>query len=131
MFFSRLGEPERFQAAVAVRGSEPDHAAVGTHDRAQPALEAADLQHLALPQARFVDANRFSANHVKVVTEASVVYLLGLVTQREANEAINIARTTSGVKRVINCLEIISDGEARAIDSNIKPSGTPATRTTS
>lgn len=82
-------------------------------------------------KARFVDANRFSANHVKVVTEAGIVYLLGLVTQREANEAINIARTTSGVLKVINCLEIISDADARAIDSAIKPSGTPATRTTS
>ena len=82
-------------------------------------------------KARFVDANRFSANHVKVVTEAGIVYLLGLVTQREANEAINIARTTSGVIKVINCMEIISDAGAQAIDLKIKPSGPPATRTTS
>ncbi|MCX7170037.1 MAG: BON domain-containing protein, partial [Proteobacteria bacterium] len=35
-------------------------------------------------KARFVDASQFSANHVKVVTEAGAVYLIGLVTQREA-----------------------------------------------
>lgn len=82
-------------------------------------------------KARFVDANRFSANHVKVVTEAGIVYLLGLVTQREANEAINIARTTSGVLKVINCLEVISDADARTIDSAVKPSNPPQPRGTS
>ena len=33
-------------------------------------------------KARFVDANQFPANHIKVVTEASTVFLMGLVTER-------------------------------------------------
>ncbi len=68
-------------------------------------------------KARFVDANQFSANHVKVVTEAGVVYLLGIVTQREADEAVQIARTTAGVMKVVRVFEIISDERARQIDS--------------
>ena len=67
-------------------------------------------------KARFIDAQRFSANHVKVVTEASVVYLLGMVTEREAKAAIEVARTTAGVRKVVNVLEIISDAQAKDLD---------------
>jgi len=58
-------------------------------------------------KARFVDANKFRANHVKVVTENSVVYLMGLVKRQEAQDAADIARTTSGVHRVIRLFEYI------------------------
>ncbi|MCX7151136.1 MAG: BON domain-containing protein, partial [Proteobacteria bacterium] len=36
-------------------------------------------------KARFVDANKFSANHVKVVTEAGTDFLLGMVTRKEGD----------------------------------------------
>ena len=55
---------------------------------------------------------QFAANHVKVVTEAGVVYLMGLVTQTEANAAVEIARTTGGVQKVVRVFEIISDDAA-------------------
>lgn len=58
-------------------------------------------------KARMIDANRFNANHVKVVTEASTVYLLGMVTRKEADEATEIARTTSGVLRVVRLFEYL------------------------
>ena len=61
----------------------------------------------------FVSANKFSANHVKVVTEAGVVYLLGLVTRQEADDATNIARTTSGVLKVVRIFEYISADQAK------------------
>lgn len=63
-------------------------------------------------KARFVDANQFAANHVKVVTEAGVVYLMGLVSQKEANAAVEVARTTGGVQKVVRVFEIISDADA-------------------
>lgn len=66
-------------------------------------------------KARFIDANRFAANHVKVVTENSVVYLMGLVTQAEAAAAVEIARTTGGVHKVVRVFEIISEEEARRL----------------
>lgn len=56
-------------------------------------------------KARFVDANKFRANHVKVVTENSVVYLMGLVKRQEAQDATDIARTTGGVHRVVRVFE--------------------------
>jgi osmotically-inducible protein OsmY len=58
-------------------------------------------------KARFVDQRKFNAIHVKVVTEADVVYLLGLVKRKEADDAVEIARTTSGVKRVVKLFEYI------------------------
>ena len=56
-------------------------------------------------KARFVDARKFSPVHVKVVTENGVVYLLGLVKKQEANDATEIARTTSGVRKVVRVFE--------------------------
>jgi osmotically-inducible protein OsmY len=58
-------------------------------------------------KTRFIDAQKFNALHVKVVTEAGVVYLMGLVTPQEANDATEIARTTSGVLRVVRMFETI------------------------
>ncbi len=68
-------------------------------------------------KARFIDSNRFAANHVKVVTEANVVFLLGLVTRTEANDAAEIARTSQGVSKVVRVFEYVSDSEARRIDN--------------
>lgn len=72
-------------------------------------------------KARFVDAGKFSPNHVKVVTEAGVVFLLGLVTQTEANDAVEIARTTGGVQKVVRVFEIISPEQALALDNTSTP----------
>ncbi|MDH4093619.1 MAG: BON domain-containing protein [Betaproteobacteria bacterium] len=56
-------------------------------------------------KTRFADANKFNLFHVKVVTEAAVVYLLGVVTEQEAAAAVEIARTTSGVRKVVKVFE--------------------------
>ncbi|MCX7156244.1 MAG: BON domain-containing protein [Rhodocyclales bacterium] len=72
-------------------------------------------------KARFVDAGKFAPNHVKVVTEAGVVFLLGLVTQAEADAAVEIARTTGGVQKVVRVLEIISTEQAKALDHTPPP----------
>ena len=60
-------------------------------------------------KARFIDEGKgFSANDVKVVTESNVVYLLGLVTRAEAEAAVEIARTTGGVQKVVRVFEYIA-----------------------
>ena len=56
-------------------------------------------------KARFLDSNKFNAVHVKVVTEAGAVYLLGIVTDKEAADATEIARTTGGVRKVVKVFE--------------------------
>ncbi|MBS4097853.1 MAG: BON domain-containing protein [Sulfuricella sp.] len=56
---------------------------------------------------RFIDGRKFSANHVKVVSEGGTVFLMGLVKQREANDAVEITRTTGGVRKVVKVFEYL------------------------
>ena len=58
-------------------------------------------------KANFLKENKFSANYVKVVTESGTVYLLGLVTHKEADDAVEIARSIGGVKTVVKVFEYI------------------------
>lgn len=58
-------------------------------------------------KARMVNNGVFHPNHVKVVTEQGVVYLMGLVTQKEGDTAVEIARNTSGVGRVVKVFEYV------------------------
>lgn len=67
-------------------------------------------------KARFVDDRSFAANHVKVVTESGTVFLMGIVTRSEADAATEVARTTSGVERVVRAFEFVSDEEAARLD---------------
>lgn len=56
-------------------------------------------------KANFLKENKFAANYVKVVTENGTVYLLGLVTHKEADDAVEIARSIGGVKTVVKVFE--------------------------
>lgn len=58
-------------------------------------------------KTRFIKSSVFKADHVKVVTENSVVYLMGLVTRAEADAASDIASTTAGVTKVVRVFEYI------------------------
>jgi osmotically-inducible protein OsmY len=59
-------------------------------------------------KARFVEENRFAANLVKVVTERQVVYLMGIVTKKEGDDAAAIAAGTSDVVRVVKVFEYMN-----------------------
>ncbi|MCX7627221.1 MAG: BON domain-containing protein [Methylophilaceae bacterium] len=59
-------------------------------------------------KARMLAENKFPANVVKVVTENSVVYLMGMVTRKEAEDAVEIARGTEGVQKVVKVFEYIT-----------------------
>ena len=72
-----------------------------------------DAYITSVVKSRMVGANKFNTVHVKVVTEASVVYLMGMVTRKEADDATEIARTTSGVKRVVRVFEYIQPPPAK------------------
>ena len=58
-------------------------------------------------KARFINNGKFSTNPVKVVTEAGTVFLMGIVTPAEGDAAAEIARTTSGVARVVKVFEYL------------------------
>ena len=52
--------------------------------------------------------NDVPASQVKVVTENGAVYLMGLVSQPEGNNAANLARNVSGVAKVVKVFEYIN-----------------------
>jgi osmotically-inducible protein OsmY len=72
-------------------------------------------------KAGLVDAKDLVSNAFKVVTERGTTYLMGRVTQREADRATEIARSTSGVQKVVRVFETLSDDELR----NTLPQRTP------
>ncbi len=72
-------------------------------------------------KASFVDARDLQAQAFKVVTERSVVHLLGRVTEREAQRAAEIARAIPGVQKVVRVFELISESEL----SNLQPKASP------
>jgi osmotically-inducible protein OsmY len=54
------------------------------------------------------NGNRFSPMHIKVLTEANVVYLMGLVSPAEGEAAADVARRAQGVARVVKVFEYVS-----------------------
>ena len=82
---------------------------------------ASDATITGKVKARFFDANRFNGLYVKVVTEASVVYLMGIVTEAEANEAVEIARTTGGVRKVVKVFDFCKPSDPACLPRADKP----------
>ena len=78
-------------------------------------------------KASLVDAKDLFANSIKVVTHRGVVYLMGRVTEREANRAAEIARGVSGVVKVVKVFEILSEAELAnsAARTGAKPASAP------
>lgn len=62
-------------------------------------------------KAGLVDTKNLSTNSFKVVSERGSVFLMGRVTQREADQATEVARTTKGAQRVVRLFEIITEEE--------------------
>ncbi|MDZ7591257.1 MAG: BON domain-containing protein [Rubrivivax sp.] len=66
-------------------------------------------------KASLVDAPDLQANAFKVVVERAVVFLMGRVTQREADRATEIARSVSGVQKVVQVFDILTEQELAAL----------------
>ena len=58
-------------------------------------------------RARYLGDGHFSANIVATVVERHEVFLMGLVTQAEGDEIVNVAKNTSGVARVVKVFEYV------------------------
>jgi len=78
-------------------------------------------------KASLVDAKDLQVNAFRVVTERGTVYLMGRVSQREADRATQITRTISGVQRVVRIFEILSEEEMQRLsrEQAVPPSRPP------
>ncbi len=90
---------------------------------ASPSLKerATDTLITGRIKASLVDAKDISASAFKVTTERGTVYLMGRVTQREADRATGIARNTSGVARVIRAFEMVTEAELAGMQTQPAP----------
>ncbi len=50
--------------------------------------------------------NELHPMHIKIMTENDVIYLLGIVNEKEADEAIQIAKSSKGVRLVVPLFEL-------------------------
>ncbi len=62
-------------------------------------------------KASILDARDLFLKAFKIFTESGTVYLMGRVTQREADRATEVARSIPGVQKVVRVFEIISEDE--------------------
>lgn len=53
-------------------------------------------------------SNDIDNSRVRVITEAKTVFLMGMVSRREAEKVTDIARTTAGVRKVVRVFEYIN-----------------------
>jgi len=70
--------------------------------------DANDTAITSKVKARMLRDERVPGTKIKIVTEVAIVYLMGLVSKDEAMIATEIARTTSGVTKVVVLFEYIN-----------------------
>ena len=89
--------------------------------RSSPSLadRSSDLLITGRLKAAILDARDLQSNAFKVVTENNTVYLMGRVTQREADRVTGIARTIPGTQRVVRIFETISEDELRRLQPSL------------
>jgi len=80
-----------------VRVAEPRAFAYTTHDSWITSKVKAEM----------LGVKDLPSSQIKVVTENSVVYLMGLVTQKEGEAAAEAARTVGGITRVVKLFEYL------------------------
>ena len=107
-------EADRTAVAQAVAGVENVNEVInelvvgptaGLGTRASDALLASKVR------ATLIDARDLMSNAFDVVVSRGEVYLMGIVTEREANSAAQLTASISGVRRVIKVFETISEAE--------------------
>lgn len=71
-----------------------------------------------------INARDLQASAIKVVTEMNVVYLMGIVTERESKRAAEIARGVNDVRKVVRLFELTTEDAL----ANYMPGTAPVTR---
>lgn len=103
-------EELRMQAggvAQKVRGVRRVHNELQVAGVTSGIIRSNDAWLTAKVKTAFVTYKNVDGSRIKVVTENGVVYLMGLVTNGEAQAAVNVARNVSGVQRIVKIFEYI------------------------
>lgn len=77
-------------------------------------------------RASLMDAKDLQASAFKVTTENKVVYMMGIVTPREAKRAAEIARGVNDVTKVVRVFEVVSEDDLARYQTKPAPVTTDA-----
>lgn len=116
-----LSEQDKQQAGATVAGLPNVRGVYNELEiSGQPSLQvtASDVTITTRVKTALLRDQLVPGNSVKVKTESSSVYLMGLVTNEEAERAAEISSRTSGVARVVTVFEIISANEAASLSAS-------------
>jgi osmotically-inducible protein OsmY len=108
-----ISEAVRRQAEMIARGIEPPVREVYNELAVGPVSTLSSRSNDVLLATRVktaffqINIPDFDPTRVKVVTERSVVYLIGLVRPNEADEVAQVASQASGVRQVVTLFEYI------------------------
>lgn len=83
------------------------HNEISISGTTSPIATANDLWLTAKVKSQLLVNESVPGHRIKVVTEAGTVYLMGLVTQTEADSAVAIVSTQKGVQRIVKIFEYI------------------------
>ncbi|USD64876.1 BON domain-containing protein [Vibrio sp. SCSIO 43136] len=102
---------EEYRQQVADKVSQLDGVkSVSNQLRVKPLLDLQTISHdswiTTKVKSSLLTNSELNGVKIKVITEDGEVFLLGLVTNEQADIAVDIARNISGVKRVIKAFEI-------------------------
>ncbi|PKO25065.1 MAG: transporter [Betaproteobacteria bacterium HGW-Betaproteobacteria-8] len=95
------------RAALSVENVKTVTNELAISEKSDLGTSANDTYITSKVKTNMLKENRFPANYVKVVTENSVVYLMGMVTRQEGEDAVDIARNVDGVAKVVKVFEYI------------------------
>ncbi|GAA4412789.1 BON domain-containing protein [Quisquiliibacterium transsilvanicum] len=114
-----LDERSRTEAAAIVGRLDnvrSVHNELQVAGRVSLGTSAADTSITARVKTMLIEARDIQATTIKVVTEAGVVYLMGIVTRPEGDRAAQVASRVSGVQRVVTVFEYVTADELARIE---------------
>ncbi|EED1399920.1 divisome-associated lipoprotein YraP [Escherichia coli O4] len=95
------------QIALGVDGVQEVYNEIRQGTPVSPVIMAGDAWLTTKIRSQLLTSARVKSSSVKVVTENSEVFLLGLVTEQEGRAAADVASRVSGVKRVTTAFSCI------------------------
>lgn len=119
---------ERFVQATKANTSVrevQDNLVIGRPSTFQERSE--DIYITGIVKTQLTSTSGVPTNSMRIFTEAGVVYLMGLVTEKEGKLAAETASTVKGVKQVVKAFDYISEAERDKIEGERRSTATPTT----
>ncbi|SEL20647.1 Osmotically-inducible protein OsmY, contains BON domain [Colwellia chukchiensis] len=98
---------QAIKALNEVRGIKQLHNQIRISNKVAITTKANDVWLTSKVKTALFGTDKLDATNIKVVTENAEVFLMGLISQAEAELAVDIARNIGGVNRVFKVFEYI------------------------